>query len=194
MVKYLSSHPFSKGEQMSDKKDIEKMNDKLEELESQIQNNNDEIQEKEEIITQKDQEIEQIQEQLLRLQADFENFKKRTEKELSDHVRYANEQLILKIIDAYEDLERALESGKSHDLQEGVKLIYQKLKKTLEGEGLEEICAEGENFDPYKHEALMVEEHDDFKNGEIIEELCKGYKLNSKVIKYSKVKVCKKKD
>ncbi len=179
---------------MSDKNDIIKMKDELEELESQIQEKNDEIQEKEEIITKKDQEIEQNKEQLLRLQADFENFKKRTEKQLSDHVRYANEQLILKIIDAYEDLERALESGKTDDLQEGVELIYHKLKKVLEGEGLEEISVEGEKFDPYKHEALMAEANNDFENGEIIEELCKGYKLNSKVIKYSKVKVCKKTD
>jgi molecular chaperone GrpE len=179
---------------MNDKKDIAKMKDKLDELESQIQEKNDEIQEKEEIITKKDQEIEQNKEQLLRLQADFENFKKRTEKQLSDHVRYANEQLILKVIDSYEDLERALESGNPDDLQEGVELIYHKLKKVLEGEGLEEISAEGEKFDPYKHEALMAEVNDDFKSGEVIEELCKGYKLNSKVIKYSKVKVCKKTD
>lgn len=179
---------------MSDKKENKKMQDGLKELKSQIQEKNDEIQEKEEVIIEKDQEIEQYKEQLLRLQADFENFKKRTEKQLSDQIRYANEQLILKILDAYEDFERALESGKSDDIQEGVELIYQKLKKVLEGEGLEEIHTEGEKFNPYQHEALMAEAHDDFKNGEIIEELCKGYTLNSKVIKYSKVKVCKKND
>lgn len=179
---------------MNDKKDTAKIKDKLEELESQIQEKNDEIKEKEEEITEKDQEIEQNKEQLLRLQADFENFKKRTEKQLSDQIRYANEQLILKVIDSYEDLGRALESGKSDDLEDGVELIYQKLKKVLEGEGLEEISVEGEKFDPYKHEALMAEANNDFENGEIIEELCKGYKLNSKVIKYSKVKVCKKND
>ncbi len=89
-------------------------------------------------------------------------------------------------------MERALKSGKSNDLHEGVQMIHQNLKKILEGEGLEEIPAQGEKFDPYQHEALMAEAHDDFENGEVIEELCKGYKLNSKVIKYSKVKVCKK--
>jgi len=179
---------------MTDKKDMAKMKDELKELKSEIQEKNEELQEKEDEIIQKDQEIEKYKEQLLRLQADFENFKKHTEKQLSDQIHYANEKLILKIIDSYEDLERALKSGKSDDLQEGVDLIYQKLKKILEGEGLEEITAEGEKFDPYLHEALMAEAHDDFKNGEVIEELCKGYKLNSKVIKYSKVKVCKKND
>jgi molecular chaperone GrpE len=179
---------------MSDKKDIKKMKADLKDLESQINEKNDEIQEKEEVIIGKDQELEQYNEQLLRLQADFENFKKRTEKQLSDQIRYANEQLILKILDSYEDLERALESEKSDDVREGVELIYQKLKKVLEGEGLEEISTEGEKFDPYQHEALLAEAHDDFNNGEVIEELCKGYTLNSKVIKYSKVKVCKKND
>jgi molecular chaperone GrpE len=179
---------------MSDKKEIKKLKDDLKKLESEIQEKNDEIQEKEEEIINKDQEIENKKEQFLRLQADFDNFKKRTEKELTDHIRYANEKLIIKVIDTYEDLERALKSGKSDELQEGVEMIYQNLKKILENEGLEELPTQGEKFDPFKHEALMTEDHDDFENGEIIKELCKGYKLNSKVIKYSKVQVCKKKN
>ena len=179
---------------MTDKKDVAKMKDELNELKSEIQKKDDEIKEKEEEITSKDEKIEQYHERLLRLQADFDNFEKRTEKELSDQIHYANEKLILKILDSYEDLERALKSGESHDLHEGVEMIYQNLKNILEGEGLEIIPAEGEKFDPFEHEALMAEAHEDFKNGEVIEELCKGYKLNSKVIKYSKVKVCRKND
>jgi len=177
---------------MTDKKDFAQIKDDLNELKSEIQKKNDEIKEKEEEIKTKDEKIEQYHEQLLRLQADFDNFKKRTEKELSEQTNYANEKLIVKILDSYEDLERALKSGKSNDLHEGVQMIHQNLKKILEGEGLEEIPAQGEKFDPYQHEALMAEAHDEFENGAIIEELCKGYKLNSKVIKYSKVKVCKK--
>lgn len=192
MVKLLIFPSTRKGEQMSDKKEIKQLKKDLEESESQIQEKNRELEEKEEVIKEKDQEIEQAKEQFLRLQADFENFKKRTEKQLSDQINYASEKLILKILDTYEDLRRALESGDSEDLKDGVELIYQKLKKILEGEGLEEISAQGEKFDPYQHEALMAEAHEDFENGEIIEELCKGYKLNSKVIKYSMVKVCKK--
>lgn len=179
---------------MIDKKDVAQMKDDLTELESEIQKKDDEIKEKEEEIQAKDEKITQYKEQLLRLQADFDNFKKRTEKELIEQIHYANEKLILKILDSYEDLERALKSGKSDDLHEGVEMIYQNLKNILEGEGLEIIPAEGEKFDPFQHEALMAEAHDDFENGQVIEELCKGYKLNSKVIKYSKVKVCKKND
>jgi len=96
---------------MSYKKEIKKLKDDLKKLESEIQEKNDEIKEKEEKIIEKDQEIKNKEEQFLRLQADFENYKKRTEKELTDHIRYANEELIIKIIDTYEDLERALKSG-----------------------------------------------------------------------------------
>jgi molecular chaperone GrpE len=181
-----------KGESMSDeqitkkKEDIGDLKKDIEDLKSQIQEKDTEIQEK-------DNSLEDYQERNLRLQADFDNYKKRSEKELQEYVHYANEGLIIKIIEAYEDLQRALKSEKSDDLREGVELIYQKLSKILEGEGLEEIPCEGENFDPFRHEALMAEDHVDYDNGKVIEELGKGYTLNSKVIKYSKVKVCKKK-
>ena len=66
------------------------------------------------------------------------------------------------------------------------------MKDILEGEGLKEIICAGEKFNPFKHEAL-IENNEDYDNGVIIEELGKGYTLDSKVIKYSKVKVCKKK-
>jgi molecular chaperone GrpE len=113
---------------------------------------------------------------------------------MEEHVEGANQDLIIKILETYEDLQRALHADKSEDLREGVELIYQKLRGVLESEGLEEIPVDGEKFDPFKHEALMAEDHEDYENGCIIQELGKGYTLNSKVIKYSKVKVCKKGD
>ena len=99
----------------------------------------------------------------------------------------------MKIIDVYEDLERALKADKSHDLKEGVDMIHKKLESILVGEGLCEIEATGQKFDTNKHDALMVEDNKDFEDETVIEELGKGYTLNSKVIKYAKVKVCKKK-
>ncbi|OPY22647.1 MAG: heat shock protein GrpE [Methanobacterium sp. PtaU1.Bin242] len=181
------------------KKDLDDLASKILKKDSQIKKKDQIIEEKDlkikqkdQIIEEKEQKIEDYYSQIQRLQADFDNYKKRSEKDQKEYIRYANENLILKIIETYEDLGRALQSGKSQDLQEGVEMIYKKLKTTLEGEGLHEICAEGEKFDPFKHEALMVEDHDDYENGTIIEELGKGYTLDSKVIKYSKVKVCKK--
>lgn len=145
-----------------------------------------------EIIAQQEEKIQQYKDKLQRTQADFENFKKRSIKEKQDFVKYANEGLILKILEAYEDLERALEVDEDKDLREGVELIYKKLTKILKDEGVEPIETEHQKFDPYKHEALLTENNDDYENNEIIQDLQKGYTLNSKVIRYSKVKVCKK--
>ena len=178
---------------MNDKQELEKLKKDLARLESDIQEKNEEIQKKDEEIQNMEDKAEDYHSQVLRLQADFDNYKKRSEKEIKEYVKYANEGLIIKIIDAYEDLERALKADDSHNLKEGVKMIHKKLKDILEGEGLCEIDASGEKFDPYKHEALMVEDHDDYEEGMVIEELGKGYTLDSKVIKYSMVKVCKKK-
>ncbi len=178
---------------MNDKQKLEKLKKDLTRLESDIQKKNEDIQKKDEEIHNLEDKVEDYHSQLLRLQADFDNYKKRSEKQIKEFVKYANEGLILKIIDAYEDLERALKADKSHDLKEGVEMIHKKLKDILEGEGLCEIEASGEKFDPYKHEALMVEDNKDYDEDTVIEELGKGYTLDSKVIKYSKVKVCKKK-
>ena len=169
----------------------EKTKSEAEEIE---QNNKEEEQEKsvEELLEEKEQEIQQYKDKLQRIHADFENFKKRSIKEKKEFVKFANEGLILKVLEAYEDLERALEVKEDKNLREGVELIYKKLTKILEDEGVEPIETKNQKFDPYKHEALMTEDNDDYENNEIIQDLQKGYTLNSKVIRYSKVKVCKK--
>lgn len=146
----------------------------------------------EDIIKQQEETIQQYKDKLQRIHADFENYKKRSEKERLEFVKYANEGLILKVLEAYEDLERALEVKEDKNLREGVELIYKKMTKILEEEGVEPIETEHQKFDPYKHEALMTENNEEYENNEIIQDLQKGYTLNSKVIRYSKVKVCKK--
>ena len=118
---------------------------------------------------------------------------KQGEKQKQDLIRYANEGLIVKFLDIYEDMERALEnSSNEEELREGLELIYSKMKNALEKEGVEEIPAVGEKFDPFKHEALLTVDSPDHENNEIVDELMKGYTLKDKVIKYSKVRVCKK--
>ncbi len=143
-------------------------------------------------VKQLEKTVSQYKDKMQRMQADFENYKKRSEKEKREFVKYANEGLILKVLEAYEDLERALEVKEDKNLREGVELIYKKMTKILEDEGVEAIETEHQKFDPYKHEALMTENNEDYENNEIIQDLQKGYTLNSKVIRYSKVKVCKK--
>ena len=127
-----------------------------------------------------------------RLQADFENFKKITDKRNAEIIKFANENVIKEFLDCYEDLGRALETENNEDLRNGVELIYNKFSDVLTKEGVVEIPAKGEKFDLNKHEALMVQESDDVENGYIIDELMKGYMYKDKVLKYSKVIVCKK--
>jgi molecular chaperone GrpE len=183
------------------KEEKTKINKENEEIQEEIESKEDKSIEKEdqEVEKTQDEQIEQLEaqvqeykEKLQRSQADFENFKKRSIKEKQEFVKYANEGLILKVLEADEDLERALEVEKDEDLREGVELIYKKMDKILKDEGVEQIETEHQQFDPYKHEALMTQENDDYENNEIIQDVQKGYTLNSKVIRYSKVIVCKK--
>ena len=144
-------------------------------------------------LERKDEEIIELKSHIQRLQADFDNFRKQGEKQKQNLIRYANEGLIVKFLDIYEDMERALEnSSNEEELREGLKLIFSKMKNTLEKEGVEEIPAVGEKFDPFKHEALLTVDSPNHENNEIVDELMKGYTLKDKVIKYSKVRVCKK--
>ena len=157
------------------------------------------IEELEKELAQKDEEIEKLKDETQeyiglsqRLQADFENFKKITDKRNKDLIKFANENVIKEFLDCYEDFGRALETENDEDLRNGVELIYNKFKDVLTKEGVEEIPAKGEKFDLNKHEALMVQKSDDVENGYIIDELMKGYMYKDKVLKYSKVIVCKK--
>ncbi|MBE6499995.1 MAG: nucleotide exchange factor GrpE [Methanobrevibacter thaueri] len=159
--------------------------EKIKELENEITSKNEEI----EKLKNETQEYISLSQ---RLQADFENFKKITDKKNKDLLKFANENVIKEFLDCYEDFGRALETENNEDLREGIELIYNKFKDVLTKQGVSEIPAKGEKFDLNKHEALMVQESEDVENGYIIEELMKGYMYKDKVLKYSKVIVCKK--
>ena len=166
---------------------------KTEDEESEVEESEDEITKLNKTLEEKDEEIIELKSHIQRLQADFDNFRKQNDKQKQDLIRYANEGLIVKFIDVYEDMERALEnSTNEEEIREGLELIYSKMKNTLEKEGVEEIPAVGEKFDPFKHEALLTVDSPEHENNEIVDELMKGYTLKDKVIKYSKVRVCKK--
>lgn len=126
-------------------------------------------------------------EDLQRLQAEFENFIKRSELEKQDLLKHSNEKLIFKLLSVLDSFELALK----HTSDEGTKLIYSELFSLLESEGLSKIKTGGK-FDPTLHEVLMQEEGD--VEDEIIEELQAGYKLDEKVIRATKVKITKKKN
>lgn len=138
---------------------------------------------------------EQLKDQLLRKIAEFDNYKKRTERDFFDRVLNANEKLISELLPILDDMDRALDhaekSKEINSLLEGTSLIHKKLKDLLEKQGIETISAVGEDFDPEKHDALMQIEKKDVKSGTIIEEHLKGYTLNGKVIRHSQVIVAK---
>jgi molecular chaperone GrpE len=134
---------------------------------------------------------------LLRVQADFENTRKRLEREKQDYVKFANEGIIVELLNVLDDLERAVELAQTQhqDLPaflKGVEMILAHLYETLKEHGVKPIEAEGKIFDPNFHEALMQAEDKDLPEHTIVEELQKGYLLNERVIRTSKVKVSKK--
>ena len=141
----------------------------------------------------KDTKIKELTETLQRLQAEFENYKKRIEKELSNFAKIANKETIKKLLPIIDDFELALKNCRAKDdFYKGIELIYSHLIDALHSQGLKHIECVGKKFDPYYHEALLTEESDKEDNM-ILEELQKGYVLNDKVIRHSKVKVAKKK-
>lgn len=135
---------------------------------------------------------EEIAVRYLRLQADFQNYKRRTEEEQKNTIRYANERLILQLLDVVDNFERALATEKEHDnFFLGMEMIHSQLREILEKNGVEAIVADGEAFDPNLHHAVLTEESAEVDEGHVIETLQTGYKLNGKLIRPAMVKVAK---
>jgi len=146
--------------------------------------------EQDELQVSKDNIVE-LTDTLKRIQAEFENYKKRTEKEQEDFKKYSDKELIKKLLPIIDNFELAFQNNsKNEDFIKGVELIYSQLFQILEEKGLKSIKAVGEKFDPYKHEALLIEKSN--KENIVLEELQKGYTLNDRVIRHTKVKVSKK--
>ncbi len=126
--------------------------------------------------------------QLKYLQADFDNFRKWNSKEKEAITSFANERLISDLLVVLDDFDRALPELKQEKNQEGMLMVYKKLKKILAEYGLEPIDCIGKKFDPNCHEALCREQSGK-ETDTVLEDLGKGYRLKSKVIRPSKVKI-----
>ena len=125
----------------------------------------------------------------LRLMADFQNYKKRVEKEKRDLYSYANEKIMNDLLTVMDNFERALEHDADENFKEGIEMIFKQLSDVLEKDGLAEIPALGEDFDPNVHSAVMTEETEDYESGKVSGVMQKGYTLNGKVIRPAMVKV-----
>jgi molecular chaperone GrpE len=135
---------------------------------------------------------------LLRQTADFENFKKRAAREKQEATKYANESLLQKLIPVIDNFEAALASAANaqnpaaDSFQTGVNMIYTQLKTTLADAGLEVIDATGQTFDPNFHEAVSQQETAEVPEGQVVQQLRKGYKLKDRLIRPATVVVAKK--
>ena len=139
-------------------------------------------------------EIKELKTQLLYKAAEFDNYRKRTLKERAELILNGGEKVLTAILPVVDDMERAIENGQKTDdtqvLREGMELIYNKLLKVLENQGVSTIETENADFDTDVHEAVaMVPGMGDDKKGKVIDCLQKGYKLNDKVIRHAKVAV-----
>ena len=128
---------------------------------------------------------------LQRLAADFDNFRKRAAREQEALVARAHERLVKELLPVLDDLERALEAAEQHDeakLVDGVRLVREALRQSLEREGLVEIQAEG-RFDPHVHEALLAQPAEGREQGDVLAVVQKGYRLGDKVLRPARVVV-----
>jgi molecular chaperone GrpE len=131
----------------------------------------------------------------LRAVADLDNYKKRAIREKADIIKYGNEGIIKDILPFVDSLDRALEHADSSDVQafkEGMKLIQEQLLSCLKKHGVEKIDSVGLDFDPNFHEAMMQVESEEHAENKVVNEVQKGYLLNGRLLRPSKVCICKK--
>lgn len=139
-------------------------------------------------------EIASWKDKYLRQVAEFDNYRKRTLKERAELILNGGEKTITALLPVLDDMERAIHNGEKTDdpqvLRDGMSLIYQKLMKVLEAQGVSKIDTDGADFDTSLHEAVaLVPGMGDDKKGKVIDCMATGYKLNDKVIRYAKVAV-----
>ncbi len=140
-------------------------------------------------------EEQKLRDQLLRKMAEFENFKRRTEKEFIDNIQSASRELIEELLPVLDDFERTISHAEKENpdspVLKGVQLVYKNMLNTLTKRGLEPLQVVGNEFNPDEHNALMQVDSDEYESGTVVDEHLKGYKLNDKVIRHAQVLVAK---
>ena len=143
-------------------------------------------------------EMEHLMEQLQRAQADFINYKRRSEEEREEQQKYANSRLILKLLPMLDEFTLAINhadtSGAEDSWLDGIKLINRKLQSLLETENVSRVETEGREFDPFEHEAIGYQESDDHQEGQILTVVRDGYKLHGRIIRPATVILARRPD
>ncbi|MGV3244074.1 nucleotide exchange factor GrpE [Staphylococcus sp. 11261D007BR] len=195
-------------ESLDQEQNEQNQSETVEEENSNVQNSNEESEEKTtsssenetNVDDEKDEEIknlksqvEQEQEKYLRLYAEFENYKRRIQNEAEIQKKYQSQSVLSDILPTLDNFERALKIEGDDEaflsLKKGVEMVHNSLISALENNGLERIKAEGEQFDPNYHQAVVQDDNPDFESGAVTEELQTGYKLKDRVLRASMVKV-----
>ena len=142
---------------------------------------------------EKDVKIEELQNRILRLQADFDNFRRRNTSEREQLATFVTADVVGKFLKVLDNFERAEDAARKSDdaagIYSGIEMIRRQFEQTFKDLGVEEIKAQGEKFDPEMHEAVMRVQNPDMDDDTVEMVLEKGYKLRDKVIRHSKVKV-----
>jgi len=185
-----------KKEYLSIKNKFQEKEKQLQELQKELFSLKEKLKKQEKELNSVDKEADEYLNYLKRLKAEFDNYKKRNLKEQERRINLFSEDLIKQFLPIMDDLEKALElAKKSKDTTnfiQGVEIIFNQLKNILEKQGLKQIKAKGELFDPHFHEAIMKVELKEYPDNLIVEEMRKGYKLKDRVLRPAMVKVNKK--
>jgi molecular chaperone GrpE len=135
-------------------------------------------------------ELADLKDRSMRTLADFDNFRKRTERERRESLRYASAELLRELLDVSDNLERALAAGGSaEDLKTGVEMTLRQMQEVLRRHGAEEVPAVGEPFDPALHEAVSRQEDPDATEARVVEQFQRGYRLHERLLRPARVVV-----
>ena len=149
-------------------------------------------------LLEKDEELHALNDKYLRLAAEFDNYKRRVQRDQQDTIRFANEKLFKDLLPTLDNLERALQSGREQDriegLLEGVNLTYKHFLDTLQKMGIKQVSSVGEVFDPAKHQAVGQVESDTTPENVIVDEYQKGYFVHDRILRPAMVTVAKTKE
>lgn len=155
-----------------------------------------------ELVHHAQDELTAVQDKYLRLAAEFDNYKKRSEREKQSSVKYATEGLLQELLPILDNLEQALQAAESgagdeksqQNMIVGIKMVLKHFQDTLSRFGIQQFSAKGQSFDPLKHEAVSEQEDENTPGGQVLEEYQKGYMLHERLVRPARVVVSKEKN
>lgn len=166
----------------------------LKEAEEKIKGLTQQIEKLTKALEDKEKELAESQDRFLRLAAEFDNYRKRQEKEINQIVEYAGEEVLRNVLPIVDDLDRAIKSEDNSSIEsvhEGMEMIYKKLQKILTDLGVQPIESLDQPFNPDLHHAVMAKEIENVAPEIVVEEFEKGYKYKQRVLRFAKVVVSK---